>query len=116
MKTIEQALIIAGPISQVPGQKLNLQELSKLNHYARALRRWSGAAAKHFLTPSGIEFTFEAADAIDEEPAVQMVYLVLQGYGEKSFGFDFHFFLIFVERHDFNLSGTTHLGRKVNHA
>jgi hypothetical protein len=48
-----------------------------LNQDARVVSRWYDARAQHFLAPARIEISFQAADAIDEELAVEMIDLVL---------------------------------------
>src|SRR6266436_5937033 len=64
---------------------------------------------------AAIEFALQAADAIDEEPAVEMIDLVLEGDREQIGGLEFNLFLLRRPGADQHFGRAFDLGGEIDH-
>src|SRR5262249_10905858 len=73
------------------------------------------ALFKHFDQLAAIEFAFDAAQTINEQPTVKVIELVLKCDGLEIGGFGFDFFLLGRPRPNENLRSTLDLGAEIDH-
>src|SRR5262245_26891700 len=73
------------------------------------------ALLDHFLELAAIQLALDAAYPVDEQLAIEMIYLVLEGHREQLLGLDLDFLLFGRPRPDQHLGGTFHFRGIVDH-